>query len=256
LWIYFGENFIDIWGGADFGPYSSQSFLQTWNHRPPRLKFLQTLNHRPLRLKFLQTWYHRPMRFKFLQIWNHRPMRLKFLQTWNHRPLRLKFLQTWNHRPLGIKFLQTWNHRPLRLKFLQTWNHRPLRLKFLQTWNHRLLRLKFLQTWNHRPLGLESTYHNNDLCYFWHLPQLPSELNLVLSMQFVFEVNGLDIIDHWVFIYANLNLQMYISRWAIHNNFSITGFLKKMIFSTFFLLIHVILDTSRAWTIKTTDNII
>jgi hypothetical protein len=26
LWIHFGENFIDIWGGADFGPYSSQSF--------------------------------------------------------------------------------------------------------------------------------------------------------------------------------------------------------------------------------------
>ena len=28
LWIHFGENFIDIWGGADFGPYSSQSFHQ------------------------------------------------------------------------------------------------------------------------------------------------------------------------------------------------------------------------------------
>jgi hypothetical protein len=27
LWIHFGENFIDIWGEADFGPYSSQSFL-------------------------------------------------------------------------------------------------------------------------------------------------------------------------------------------------------------------------------------
>jgi hypothetical protein len=26
LWIHFGENFIDIWGGVDFGPYSSQSF--------------------------------------------------------------------------------------------------------------------------------------------------------------------------------------------------------------------------------------
>ena len=26
MWIHFGENFIDIWGGADFGPYSSQSF--------------------------------------------------------------------------------------------------------------------------------------------------------------------------------------------------------------------------------------
>jgi hypothetical protein len=26
LWTHFGENFIDIWGGADFGPYSSQSF--------------------------------------------------------------------------------------------------------------------------------------------------------------------------------------------------------------------------------------
>jgi hypothetical protein len=25
-WIHFGENFIDIWGGVDFGPYSSQSF--------------------------------------------------------------------------------------------------------------------------------------------------------------------------------------------------------------------------------------
>jgi hypothetical protein len=22
----FGENFIDMWGGSDFGPYSSQSF--------------------------------------------------------------------------------------------------------------------------------------------------------------------------------------------------------------------------------------
>jgi hypothetical protein len=26
LWIHFGENFIDIWGEAYFGPYSSQSF--------------------------------------------------------------------------------------------------------------------------------------------------------------------------------------------------------------------------------------
>ena len=26
MWIHLGENFIDIWGGADFGPYSSQSF--------------------------------------------------------------------------------------------------------------------------------------------------------------------------------------------------------------------------------------
>jgi hypothetical protein len=26
LWIHFKENVIDIWGGADFGPYSSQSF--------------------------------------------------------------------------------------------------------------------------------------------------------------------------------------------------------------------------------------
>jgi len=25
---YFGENFIDIYGGADFGPYSPQSFDQ------------------------------------------------------------------------------------------------------------------------------------------------------------------------------------------------------------------------------------
>jgi hypothetical protein len=27
LWTHFGENFIDIWGGADFGPSSSQSFV-------------------------------------------------------------------------------------------------------------------------------------------------------------------------------------------------------------------------------------
>ena len=26
LWIHLGENFIDIWDGADFGPYSWQSF--------------------------------------------------------------------------------------------------------------------------------------------------------------------------------------------------------------------------------------
>ena len=26
LWIHLGENIIDIWGGTDFGPYSSQSF--------------------------------------------------------------------------------------------------------------------------------------------------------------------------------------------------------------------------------------
>jgi hypothetical protein len=28
LWIHFGENVIDIWGGADFDPYSSQSFAK------------------------------------------------------------------------------------------------------------------------------------------------------------------------------------------------------------------------------------
>ena len=27
LWIHFGENFIDIWGWTDFGPYSSQSLF-------------------------------------------------------------------------------------------------------------------------------------------------------------------------------------------------------------------------------------
>jgi hypothetical protein len=30
LWINFGENVIDIWGGADFGPYSSQSFISNF----------------------------------------------------------------------------------------------------------------------------------------------------------------------------------------------------------------------------------
>jgi hypothetical protein len=35
LRIHFGENFIDIWGGADFGPFSSQSLpikYQRWNN--------------------------------------------------------------------------------------------------------------------------------------------------------------------------------------------------------------------------------
>jgi hypothetical protein len=36
--IHFGENFIDIWGGADFGPYSSQSFT-SWSGETPTGNF-------------------------------------------------------------------------------------------------------------------------------------------------------------------------------------------------------------------------
>jgi hypothetical protein len=40
LWIHFGENFIDIWGGADFDPYSSQSFVKFYEILW-KLKFLK-----------------------------------------------------------------------------------------------------------------------------------------------------------------------------------------------------------------------
>ena len=40
LWIHFGENFIDIWGGADFGPYSSQSFSPSHRYSHGNIEIL------------------------------------------------------------------------------------------------------------------------------------------------------------------------------------------------------------------------